>query len=29
VHILFGIWLSVGLTAIAGLSFYRTYRKYG
>lgn len=28
VHILFGAWLSVGLTALAGLSFYRTYRKY-
>ncbi|WP_422375996.1 CPBP family intramembrane glutamic endopeptidase [Roseibium sp.] len=28
VHILFGAWLSVVLTAVAGLSFYRTYRKY-
>ncbi|MES0879142.1 CPBP family intramembrane glutamic endopeptidase [Roseibium sp. SCP14] len=28
VHILFGSWLSVGLSFAAGLSFYRTYRKY-
>jgi len=28
VHILFGAWLSVVLTALAGLSFYRTYRKH-
>jgi hypothetical protein len=28
VHILFGSWLSVGLSFVAGLSFYRTYRKY-
>ncbi|QFT32627.1 CAAX amino terminal protease self- immunity [Labrenzia sp. THAF82] len=28
VHIIFGTWLSVFLAAVAGLSFYRTYRKY-
>lgn len=28
VHILFGSWLSVGLSFLAGLTFYRTYRKY-
>lgn len=28
VHILFGSWLSVGLSFLAGLSFYRTYRKH-
>lgn len=28
VHILFGAWLSVLLTALAGLSFFRTYRKH-
>ncbi|MEM9630063.1 MAG: CPBP family intramembrane glutamic endopeptidase [Pseudomonadota bacterium] len=28
VHIIFGSWLSVGLSSIAGISFYRTYRKY-
>jgi len=28
VHILFGSWLSVALAFAAGLSFYRTYRKY-
>lgn len=27
VHIIFGTWLSVFLAAVAGLSFYRTYRK--
>jgi len=28
VHIVFGSWLSVGLSFVAGLFFYRTYRKY-
>jgi membrane protease YdiL (CAAX protease family) len=28
VHILFGAWLSVLLAALAGLSFYRTYKKH-
>ncbi|WP_298814261.1 CPBP family intramembrane glutamic endopeptidase [uncultured Roseibium sp.] len=28
VHIIFGTWVSVVLAAVAGLSFYRTYRKY-
>jgi len=28
VHILFGSWLSVVLSLVAGLSFYRTYRTY-